>query len=130
MTGFVNRFVDALFIVDMVLIFNLAYQEKLEFGGHWVHNKRTIAKTYLKGWFIIDFLSVLPFWIFSLPGVMLSEATFSNSTGDTTSSTATSTSLMRMIRLLRMIKIARVLKASRILQRQLLDFAMGKLEMT
>jgi hypothetical protein len=37
---------------------------------------------------------------------------------------------MRMIRLLRMIKIARVLKASRILQRQLLDFAMGKLEMT
>jgi hypothetical protein len=130
MTGFVNRFVDVLFYIDMFLIFNLAYQEKLEFGGHWVFNKRTIAKTYLKGWFMIDFLSVLPFWIFSLPGVMLSEVTFSNSTGGTTSNTATSTSLMRMIRLLRMIKIARVLKASRILQRQLLDFAMGKLEMT
>ena len=32
----INRVVDLLFIVDMVLIFNLAYQTNTDDGGHWV----------------------------------------------------------------------------------------------
>ena len=32
----------------MALIFNLAYQEKMDKGGHWVFNKTTIAVHYLR----------------------------------------------------------------------------------
>ena len=62
----INRCVDVLFIVDMILIFHLAYQEKADNGGHWVMNRSHIARHYLCGWFTIDLLSVLPFWALTL----------------------------------------------------------------
>ena len=35
----VNRFVDLLFITDIILTLNMAYQEKLELGGHCTRNR-------------------------------------------------------------------------------------------
>ena len=46
----VNRFVDLLFLIDIVVTFNLAFQESAENGGHWVINKHVIICQYLKGW--------------------------------------------------------------------------------
>lgn len=46
----VNRFVDLLFLIDIVVTFNLAFQESTENGGHWVVNKKVIICQYLKGW--------------------------------------------------------------------------------
>lgn len=51
---------------DMLLIFHLAYQEDLENGGHWVFNRRLIVRRYLCGWFGVDLISILPFWIMTL----------------------------------------------------------------
>lgn len=46
----INRIVDFLFLIDMLITFNLAYQETAEHGGHWVINKKVIIVQYLKGW--------------------------------------------------------------------------------
>ena len=38
---------------------------KDSFTGHYVKDRNAIAAKYLKGWFFIDFLSILPFDIIS-----------------------------------------------------------------
>ena len=50
--------------------------------------------------------------------------------GDSGSSAARATVLVRIVKLLRMIKLARVLKASRVMQRVLMDVVMNKWEFT
>ncbi len=58
-----NRIVDLCFMIDIVLTFNMVYQEKELAGGNWVYGRRRIAVNYLTGWFFVDFVSVLPMWI-------------------------------------------------------------------
>lgn len=127
----VNRIVDFCFIIDIVLTFNLAFQERPERGGQWVFNKRGIAYNYLTGWFAVDFLSVLPFWLVTLDktdplGLNVAEIDPAASTG----TIARGAVLLRVVKLLRMLKLARVLKASRVMQRVLLDVVMNKWEWT
>ena len=55
----INRFIDILFLSDILIIFNLAYQEE---SGAFVYEHRRIAENYLRGFFVIDLFSVLPFW--------------------------------------------------------------------
>jgi len=38
----INRVVDLAFVLDMLLSFNLAYQESADNGGHWVYNKESM----------------------------------------------------------------------------------------
>ena len=52
-----NRLVDLCFVLDILIILNLAYQDKRR--GGWVVQRREIRKHYLRGWFAIDFLSVI-----------------------------------------------------------------------
>ena len=61
-----NRVLDLLFFTDLVISFHLAYQERVENGGHWVVNQRVIISQYLRSWFFIDLLSILPFWLMIL----------------------------------------------------------------
>lgn len=127
----VNRIVDFCFIIDIILTFNLAFQERPERGGQWVFNKRGIAYNYLTGWFPVDFLSVLPFWLVTLDktdplGLNVAEIDPAASTG----TIARGAVLLRVVKLLRMLKLARVLKASRVMQRVLLDVVMNKWEWT
>jgi len=132
----INRVVDLLFIFDIVLLLNLAYQTHSDDGGHWIVNKRRIVIHYLKGWFFVDFISVLPFWaitmdyndIFGLQAAATNAAMIENSVSE--SDLRRATVLFRTIKLLRLLKLARVLKASRILQRHLIDIIMVKLEFT
>lgn len=50
--------IDLLFAIDILVIFNSAYYtEEMDI----VEDRRTIICNYLKGWFIIDFLSIIPF---------------------------------------------------------------------
>ena len=124
----VNRFVDFCFITDMILTFNLAYQERSDRGGHWVYSKSRIACHYLQSWFIIDIVSIFPFWSLTFAyndpmGALAASA----EDADPFLETAV---LFRIIRLLRMLKLARVLKASRILQRHLLDVVTNYFELT
>ena len=64
----VNRVFDAFFLSDMVVNANLMYRETEENGGVWVRNLWLIRKRYLKCWFWLDLVSILPFWLHSLDG--------------------------------------------------------------
>jgi len=123
---FINRVVDLCFLVDMFLCFNLSYQESAARGAFWVHDKSMIIKKYLRGWFIIDFVSILPFYV--VGWVMdVDDKGSGSEQGRSASSLLAS---VRAIKLLRMIKLARVLKASRIIKRHMYDVLMTKLELT
>jgi len=98
----VNRMIDLLFVIDMGFKFFTMIPEKKVNGGGWVRNQRSIAKAYLKGWFAIDLVSVLPFDIVSY------------STGDPA---VAKLKVFRVIRLLRLLKLIRILRANRIFAR-------------
>lgn len=53
-----NNLIDFLFLIDMILCFMTAYYtEEYEL----IEDRAIIAKTYLTGWFLIDFLAIFPF---------------------------------------------------------------------
>ena len=55
---------DFLFFLDMAVTFNVAV---LDSENYIIEdNRKTIAKDYLKSWFIIDILSCFPFGLISL----------------------------------------------------------------
>jgi hypothetical protein len=142
----INRVVDLAFTIDIVLTFNVAFQETPTNGGYWVFNKYVIMLHYLKGWFLIDLLSIIPFWIVTMEqddpfgtyaaahAAQLAQysAPPSLPSGEpqTPTSWARTSVLFRIVKLLRMLKLARVLKASRVIQRALLDFVMNQWEWT
>ena len=59
----INRLVDLLFLTDLICQFFSPYYDS-QMGGFVVEHK-LIAKHYLTGWFIIDFVSILPFCVVS-----------------------------------------------------------------
>ena len=61
-----------------------------------IKNHKLIATRYLKTWFIMDLVSIIPFELLPLPPTFRA---------------------MRLIRLLRLLKLARVLKASSVIAR-------------
>lgn len=96
----INRLVDFGFLLDMGVNFFLGYYDENEATMIWDH-KRIINK-YLKGWFIIDLVSILPFDTVALA---LDSPELSN------------LKILRVIRLLRLIKLARIFKSSKVLKR-------------
>lgn len=53
----INYMIDFLFLADIIIIFNTAYYDD---DFHLIENKRQIATFYLKGWFVVDVLSIFP----------------------------------------------------------------------
>lgn len=52
------QIIDSLFMLDILIIFNTAYQlDDLTI----IDCRKKIAKNYLTGWFTVDVLAVLPF---------------------------------------------------------------------
>ena len=82
--------IDALFGLDLLFSFNSAYQNK---QLKIVHNRKMIVKSYLKGWFGIDFVSTIPLRHLAsgVPGLGALK-------------------MLKALRLIRLVKIARVLK--------------------
>ena len=126
---FVNRLVDIMFIIDIVLTFNLGYLESKDKGGHWVLNRKMITRRYLSSWFIIDFVSVVPFFLvtFDYDDPWGNNAEVQQRTA---ASSARAGTLVRVVKLLRMLKLARILKATRVLQRNIIDIALHRWEIT
>lgn len=54
----INNTIDILFFVDILVIFNSAYQNEMY---EMIDDRKVIAKNYISGWFFIDIMSVLPF---------------------------------------------------------------------
>jgi len=95
------------FIVDMILQFFLMFHVKTEYGHRLEHRPCKIAKHYLRTWFFIDLVSILPFDL--LRFIQSEEKPLS-------------LTIVKMVRLLRMLKMLRMLKVSRIYQRLELSF--------
>ena len=104
-----NYVINSVFGVDMILQFFLAYQESPKKGGRWVTRQSLIVKHYLRTWFALDLVSVIPFDALG-KSIMLSM-------GDENTDAADVLRLIRTIRLIRLIKLLRILRASRILAR-------------
>jgi len=101
---FLNRIIDIFFLKDMVMNFFLSYWEESVVGasGMWVKDLKKIQVKYLRSWFWIDFISILPYDILG----------FMNASGS-----VSKLKIIKVIRVLRLLKMVRVLKASRIFKR-------------
>ena len=58
---YVNRAVDLVFALDLIVQFNLIVEvtsESMAQGTTYVIAPMSIARTYIRGWFLIDFVSV------------------------------------------------------------------------
>ena len=107
----VNRAFDAAFLADLIINFFLAYQNPPSKGNTWVRSLAMIRRRYLAGWFVIDLLSVLPFW---LVGLLLPSSGGDNPADE---SARRLLFVVRAVRLLRLLKLSKVLGMSRILKR-------------
>ena len=103
---FGNQLVNVCFAVDLVMNFFLAYQEMPHDGGRWVTDVPLIRRKYLRGWFCIDLISLLPFDLLEQLGMLQSGAT-----------TTSTLRLTRALRLVRLLKLLRVLRGSRLASR-------------
>jgi potassium voltage-gated channel Eag-related subfamily H protein 7 len=91
-----NQAVNLIFFADMFFTFFVMFREESAKGYALVRSLPQIQRNYLRGWFALDLVSVVPFaWI---PG-------------------ASKLGALRMIRVLRLLKLMRVLRASRIYKR-------------
>jgi hypothetical protein len=99
---FINRFIDLLFVKDMLMAFFLMYEECTRKGRQFVRDHRKIVLRYIKSWFFIDLVSIIPFDLLSM---VLNSGAFQK------------LKVLRTIRVLRLLKLVRVLRASRILKR-------------
>jgi potassium voltage-gated channel Eag-related subfamily H protein 7 len=95
----INRLVDCGFICDMFIQFFLAY---VNLEGKTIMDHKLIAKRYLKSWFGVDFVSILPY---DMLGLLFNNENVSQ------------LKLLRIVRLLRLLKLLRLIKAARILKR-------------
>ena len=91
----INRIVDLVFIKDIGVQFFVPYVDETR-GSLVIRSRRLIARHYLRGWFWIDTVSVIPFDL--LDGL-------------------SKLKIMRLIKLLKLLKLGRVLKANRTLAR-------------
>ena len=95
---FVNMCINLAFFFDMILNFNLMYFDEKRL--QMITDRKMIAKRYLKGFFIIDFISILPY-------------------DDITLATGSKANLkiLRIVRIVRLAKLLRILRSSHIFAR-------------
>ena len=97
----INRVVDVLFICDIGVNFSVGYFD--EGTNKWIFARDKIVRRYAHGWFIIDFLSCLPFDFIGLL--------------DPNNSDVDQLKLLRFVRLFRLIKLLRILRSGRLMAR-------------
>mmetsp|Transcript_15977 Transcript_15977/g.20456 ORF Transcript_15977/g.20456 Transcript_15977/m.20456 type:complete len:626 (-) Transcript_15977:304-2181(-) len=98
-----NIVVDTIFIIDIAFSFFLPYYDRNT--GLLVTNHRKIAYNYLTGWFILDFIPVIPF---DLIGLLLVEA------NEESASQVEALKSLRVLRVLKLLKILRLLRVRKI----------------
>jgi hypothetical protein len=93
----INRTIDLTFAIDIVLQFFTIYRNE---DGIQVRNHKRIALHYLKGWFLLDFISTAVS-MFDLPGI---------------SDSTQGLKAIRVMRATRLLKLLRLAKGSEIAQ--------------
>ena len=103
----VNRFVDSLFVLDMLLQFFLIKLVDGPNGLHKVADPWRISTIYLRGWFVVDLISVLPFDSLGCNLEMFASESATSRLNDM--------KVIRTVRLLRFLKLLRLLRSSRVI---------------
>ena len=99
-----NRIIDLFFITDLFINFFLAIPEAKT--GHIIYDRKYIAMAYLRSWFIIDFLSVIPTDLITI----LVEDAYPNAN-------IQNLTVLRALRLFRLAKLLRILRTMRLFKR-------------
>jgi len=96
-----NWIIDAFFLFDMILQFFIPIRNVVKLQGvSWIKDPKMIAVHYLRSWFLVDLVSIIPF-----------ESIFTGTRGSNVFD------LLQLLRLLRLLKLLRVLKASKVWQK-------------
>ena len=103
----VNRLIDAVFVMDMVFQFFIMYQNDREGVLVWEYRLRHIARRYMKGWFVLDLLSIVPTAFDILP--LLSDGQDDEGTNPA--------KVLRVVRCARLLKLVRLVRGSRMIAR-------------
>ena len=122
-----NRIIDVIFFTDMLLQFVLMIQTFDDREGvKWIDDPRTIVRSYLRSWFALDFVSLVPS-AFDLVPLFLADGDEKSKWNDCGAHRCLNpnpdTSFIsrfkgfRVIRVCRLIKLLRLIRASRMLRR-------------
>ena len=103
----VNRILDAIFIVDMLFSFFIMYKVSSESaaGTIWEYRLHKVAAHYLRGWFLLDLLSIIPSAFDILPFYTVAY------------DSASTLRVGRVVRCTRLIKLLRLARSSRLVKR-------------
>ena len=113
----INRCLDVVFFLDLLLQFFICYQTGNAYAGRmWVEDHRRIVVHYLSSWFALDAFTVF------LPGsfdLYLASPELEVVAGapDDGAGAAGQVGVLRVLRALRLIKLVRLLRASRVFER-------------
>ena len=100
-----DRITDFFFVVDLIMNFLTAIDDRKT--EQQLIDGRTIAKKYCRTWFLVDFVSVLPFDL--LPILFFDE--------ESNSRALASTGLLKMLKIFRLLKMLRLMRIYRMFQR-------------
>jgi len=98
---FVGFLVDLIFCADLLMQFLTAYPINTAHGVLWEVRPRRICRNYLKGWFLVDAVTVVPF---DFLAIFLGKDTLKDFVG------------LKVIRALRLVKLMRLMRGSKLLQ--------------
>jgi potassium voltage-gated channel Eag-related subfamily H protein 7 len=113
----VNRLIDLIFIIDLILQFFLMYPEgDPETGVRWVDKRSQIRDHYLKSWFALDFFSIL---LMAIDFITISSGggEEEEEEGENDKGALEALRVLRVLRALRLIKLVRLVRASRMFKR-------------
>jgi potassium voltage-gated channel Eag-related subfamily H protein 7 len=106
---FINRIVDVVFCCDIYINLRLAYFDN--YRSNWVYNPTDCALHYMKGWFTIDVVSLVPWDVIAFVAEQ-SATTEEGGGGD-----MESLKILRLLKILKITKLVRMVKAIRIFKR-------------
>ena len=106
-----NQVVNAIFVGDIGVNFFLPYPVE---GGYERSHKKIIARYVRSGWLALDLVSVFPFDLLAISGLL--DAMVASGSSDGTNLKFL-IRIPRTAKLLRLVKLVRMLKASRIISR-------------
>jgi hypothetical protein len=112
----VNRLIDLIFIFDMVKEFHLMYYHE---NGFLIKSHRMIRRRYLRSWFAIDLVTIIPYDLakYIVEGKKLKTVSSRCHTLDLPILLFFPVPQVRIVRLFRLLKLARIFKATRIFTR-------------
>ena len=121
----INRLVDLIFLVDMILQFFIMYpleQKTATSQIVYVTQHAAIARHYMAGWFPLDFLTMIPsvidLWSTLSNYKALQTAVAAGGAVDGAANDSTKNLMMlRVLRAVRMVKLVRLVRASKIYER-------------